>query len=83
MQSLQIIFARNIFVVSQKLGDSMRQNVNVSLFGESHGSPVPATPKLIILHSSNITGKSKLHTFIGCLPHARSCDKFTTDVTFL
>lgn len=69
-------------MVSEKIfGDSMEQNDNLLLFGKSLDSPVPATPKLITFHSCDITDKSKLQTFIGCLSCASHCAKFTTHVT--
>lgn len=54
MQSLQIIFARNVYVVSEKLcGDSIRQNDNLLLFEKSLGRPVPAPPNS--LYSLSVT----------------------------
>lgn len=68
-------------MVSEKIfGDAMEENDNLLLFGKSLDSPVPATLKCITFRSCDITDKSELQTFIGCLSCGSHCAKFTTNV---
>ena len=54
-----------MYVISQKLfGDSFRQTLYFISVCEVLGSQIPATPKLITLHSCDFN-KSKLQTFTG------------------
>lgn len=85
MQSLQIIFARNVYVVSEKLcGDSRRQNDNLLLFEKSLGRPVPAPPNsLYSIIVMLVSDKSKLQPLTGHFPCGRHYAKFSTNVMLL